>query len=323
MVGVLLETPCTQISTIDYTMNDTEEDKKPAAKMTTEDDNGDTSDVEIEGLDLDDDKEAGDDEGDDDDDDDDDDEMANAEAVPESPTKEAPIDEELQHHLEEEEAQEMEEARKERMELMKTTVAEDAPATAADKLNFLLGQSEVFAHFMAGSVAATENKNKRNKKGNGAGKSSRGRMSEAEEDAQLLKSAASKRRGVVRLEKQPTLLAEHCKMHKYQIEGLNFLIQLHDHGIHGILADEMGLGKTLQTISLLAYLREARGMKGEKDLPIHFRPVSDYYSFKNANYFLFFFFLVKQVLTSWLSPSPLWVSNWRSMSTCGNECFQH
>ena len=27
-------------------------------------------------------------------------------------------------------------------------------------------------------------------------------------------------------------------------------------------ADEMGLGKTLQTISLLAYLREARGVKG-------------------------------------------------------------
>ena len=110
-----------------------------------------------------------------------------------------------------------------------------------------------------GSVAATADKRK--KKG-GSGKSHRGRMTEAEEDAQLLKSAASKRRGIVRLEKQPSLLAEHCKMHKYQIEGLNFLVSLHDHGIHGILADEMGLGKTLQTISLLAYLRETRGMKG-------------------------------------------------------------
>jgi SWI/SNF-related matrix-associated actin-dependent regulator of chromatin subfamily A member 5 len=40
------------------------------------------------------------------------------------------------------------------------------------------------------------------------------------------------------------------------------MIKLHDHGINGILADEMGLGKTLQTISLLAYLREARGVKG-------------------------------------------------------------
>jgi SWI/SNF-related matrix-associated actin-dependent regulator of chromatin subfamily A member 5 len=32
-------------------------------------------------------------------------------------------------------------------------------------------------------------------------------------------------------------------MHAYQLEGLNWLIKLHDHGINGILADEMGLGK--------------------------------------------------------------------------------
>lgn len=51
-------------------------------------------------------------------------------------------------------------------------------------------------------------------------------------------------------------------MHPYQLEGLNWLIKLHDHGISGILADEMGLGKTLQTISMLAYLREGRGVKG-------------------------------------------------------------
>jgi SWI/SNF-related matrix-associated actin-dependent regulator of chromatin subfamily A member 5 len=86
-------------------------------------------------------------------------------------------------------------------------------------------------------------------------------MTEAEEDAQLLKSAQSKRR-TVRLDKQPSNLSPHCKMHGYQLEGLNWLIKLHDHGINGILADEMGLGKTLQTISLLAYLRESRGVRG-------------------------------------------------------------
>lgn len=41
------------------------------------------------------------------------------------------------------------------------------------------------------------------------------------------------------------------------------MIKLHDNGINGILADEMGLGKTLQTISLIAYLKEARGVKGQ------------------------------------------------------------
>ena len=30
-------------------------------------------------------------------------------------------------------------------------------------------------------------------------------------------------------------------------------------GLHGILADEMGLGKTVQTIALLAHLREKKG----------------------------------------------------------------
>ena len=86
-------------------------------------------------------------------------------------------------------------------------------------------------------------------------------MTEAEEDAQLLKSAQSKRR-TIRLDTQPSNLASYCKMHPYQLEGLNWLIKIHDHGINGILADEMGLGKTLQTISLLAYLRESRGVKG-------------------------------------------------------------
>merc|ERR1719515_492164 len=40
------------------------------------------------------------------------------------------------------------------------------------------------------------------------------------------------------------------------------MIHLFDNGINGILADEMGLGKTLQTISLLGYLHEFRGITG-------------------------------------------------------------
>jgi SWI/SNF-related matrix-associated actin-dependent regulator of chromatin subfamily A member 5 len=40
------------------------------------------------------------------------------------------------------------------------------------------------------------------------------------------------------------------------------MINLHDNDISGILADEMGLGKTLQSISLLAYLKEFRNVTG-------------------------------------------------------------
>jgi hypothetical protein len=76
---------------------------------------------------------------------------------------------------------------------------------------------------------------KKSKKGS-RGKS--GRMTEAEEDEQLLKSAQSKRR-VVRVDKQPSSLSPHCKMHGYQLEGLNWLIKLHCNGINGILADEV------------------------------------------------------------------------------------
>ena len=86
-------------------------------------------------------------------------------------------------------------------------------------------------------------------------------MTEAEEDAQLLKTSQSTRR-TVRLEKQPGNLSPTTTMHKYQLEGLNWMIKLHDSGINGILADEMGLGKTLQSISLMAWLRESRGVRG-------------------------------------------------------------
>eukprot|EP00547_Thalassionema_nitzschioides_P003190 CAMPEP_0194214352 /NCGR_PEP_ID=MMETSP0156-20130528/15501_1 /TAXON_ID=33649 /ORGANISM="Thalassionema nitzschioides, Strain L26-B" /LENGTH=1063 /DNA_ID=CAMNT_0038942583 /DNA_START=94 /DNA_END=3285 /DNA_ORIENTATION=+ len=160
------------------------------------------------------------------------------------------------------EKQDVEAARKERMALAVSAKEDvDAANHAAekdDRLSYLLSQSDVFAHFLAGSVAAQASSKKKKKGGRGG---SRGRMTEAEEDAQLLSVAQSKRK-TVRLAQQPSILADHCKMHPYQLEGLNWLIKLHDHGIHGILADEMGLGKTLQTISLLAYLRESRGVTG-------------------------------------------------------------
>uniref|UniRef100_A0A8C7VHQ2 SWI/SNF related, matrix associated, actin dependent regulator of chromatin, subfamily a, member 5 n=1 Tax=Oncorhynchus mykiss TaxID=8022 RepID=A0A8C7VHQ2_ONCMY len=51
-------------------------------------------------------------------------------------------------------------------------------------------------------------------------------------------------------------------MRDYQVRGLNWLISLYENGINGILADEMGLGKTLQTISLLGYMKHYRSIPG-------------------------------------------------------------
>jgi SWI/SNF-related matrix-associated actin-dependent regulator of chromatin subfamily A member 5 len=51
-------------------------------------------------------------------------------------------------------------------------------------------------------------------------------------------------------------------LREYQLDSLNWLISLYEQGINGILADEMGLGKTIQTISMLAFLREFKNIKG-------------------------------------------------------------
>jgi len=168
-----------------------------------------------------------------------------------------------------EEVRMFEAAQKERAELMAAEKAALEEKISSDgssdrkehRLQYLLAQSEVFAHFLAGSVAANEKKKKGKKGKASASGRGKGRMSEAAEDAALMKTAQSKRQ-VTRLAAQPTNLSKICKMHPYQLEGLNWLIRLHDNGINGILADEMGLGKTLQTISLLAYLRESRGIRG-------------------------------------------------------------
>jgi SWI/SNF-related matrix-associated actin-dependent regulator of chromatin subfamily A member 5 len=87
-------------------------------------------------------------------------------------------------------------------------------------------------HLWIGSVAVTGKKGKKGSRGK------KGRMTEAEEDEHMLKSAQSKRR-VIRLNTQPSILSPHCKMHGYQLEGLNWLIKLHCNGINGILADEV------------------------------------------------------------------------------------
>lgn len=64
----------------------------------------------------------------------------------------------------------------------------------------------------------------------------------------------------LRSARQPKLITGGI-MKDYQLQGLDWLVSLYENGLNGILADEMGLGKTLQTISLMAFLRE-KGMTG-------------------------------------------------------------
>ncbi|MGH0152423.1 UNVERIFIED_CONTAM: hypothetical protein FKN15_049185, partial [Acipenser sinensis] len=85
--------------------------------------------------------------------------------------------------------------------------------------------------------------------------SNRHRRTEQEEDEELLTENSKKSHDALRYVKCGT-------MRDYQIRGLNWLISLYENGINGILADEMGLGKTLQTISLLGYMKHYRNVPG-------------------------------------------------------------
>ncbi|GMH43062.1 hypothetical protein BSKO_10984 [Bryopsis sp. KO-2023] len=57
------------------------------------------------------------------------------------------------------------------------------------------------------------------------------------------------------LETQPEILVG-GQLREYQMQGVSWLVSLHEHGLNGILADEMGLGKTIQVIAFISHLVE-------------------------------------------------------------------
>jgi SNF2 family DNA or RNA helicase len=61
---------------------------------------------------------------------------------------------------------------------------------------------------------------------------------------------------LTKLNTQPSTLKH--KLNPYQLEGVNWMLNLYETGFNGILADEMGLGKTIQSIALICYLKEFR-----------------------------------------------------------------
>ena len=148
--------------------------------------------------------------------------------------------------------------------------------SSKQRLAYLMKQADIFAHFVnassGGATSSLADATASSSSGEAAGKDEKegrrgkGRMSEKAEDDAMLRDAgtedtAKDEYGGTRLTAQPKCIA-FGKMRAYQLEGLNWLIKLHEQGINGILADEMGLGKTLQTISLLGYLKEARSISG-------------------------------------------------------------
>ncbi|KAF5389355.1 hypothetical protein D9757_004385 [Collybiopsis confluens] len=149
-------------------------------------------------------------------------------------------------------------------------------ADAVKRYSYLLGQTELFKHFVdikrardPEYAALLDAQAAKGKKGRGRGRGAaaaaaaagpggaRHRKSEKEEDEELLKDGekelgeGTQDMPYVFEESPPYIDGE---MRPYQLQGLNWMISLHHNGLNGILADEMGLGKTLQTISFLGYL---------------------------------------------------------------------
>ncbi|EMR09698.1 hypothetical protein PNEG_01885 [Pneumocystis murina B123] len=136
------------------------------------------------------------------------------------------------------------------------------------RLSFLLGQTELFRHFINLQTGAnTDSKEIINKlsdekpKKEMNSKDHRHRKTEQEEDAELLQENDPNQESQTIFTESPPYIVG-GKMRDYQVQGLNWLISLYENGINGILADEMGLGKTLQTISFLGYLRFLKDIRG-------------------------------------------------------------
>ena len=116
-----------------------------------------------------------------------------------------------------------------------------------EKLKFLLEQAEKYTQTMLTEHFEESKKTptKRKKKG---GKESK-RRSHLQDD-----SDPDQQYVLTRLIAQPSKLTG--ELRPYQLDGLNWMINLYEKGLSGILADEMGLGKTIQTISLIAFLSQ-------------------------------------------------------------------
>eukprot|EP00903_Cladosiphon_okamuranus_P016661 g15364.t1 len=163
-------------------------------------------------------------------------------------------------------------ARTQVAEAQHTNIKDEIAKQASARLQFLLKQSDIFGHFGVGkhatkaedkkkeeAVAAGEaptspgGKRRREAAGKGgtAAPAAAGEEEEEEEEAPE----------TTFLTKQPDCI-KFGTMRHYQLEGLNWMVRLNENGINGILADEMGLGKTLQSISVLAYMHEYKGISG-------------------------------------------------------------
>ncbi|XP_020227824.1 ISWI chromatin-remodeling complex ATPase CHR17 [Cajanus cajan] len=229
----------TKVSNDSSSSSEEEDDDAPAANHQIEDD-----DEELEAVARSASSNDGDNSSDEAAQDDDEDKQKESNADPEVSKREKARLREMQQ-LKKQKIQEI-------LDAQNASIDADMNNRGKGRLNYLLQQTELFAHFAKGDQSSQKKKTK------GRGRHA-SKVTEEEEDEEYLKEEEDGLAST-RLVTQPSCIQG--KMRDYQLAGLNWLIRLYENGINGILADEMGLGKTLQTISLLGYLHEFRGITG-------------------------------------------------------------
>ena len=110
------------------------------------------------------------------------------------------------------------------------------------RFDYLLKQTEVFSHFIGGSSKAksplkVKQPVKKTVKMAKVG-DKRHRMTEQEEDEELLTDLNHPKKNIVQFDESPHYI-KNGKLRDYQVRGLNWMISLFENGINGILADEM------------------------------------------------------------------------------------
>jgi len=160
------------------------------------------------------------------------------------------------------------------------------------KLNFLITQTELYAHFMAGKLGHQSEDTETTilSKLDSDIKEDRLRaLDDYDETAVKEKAKQTATFAAQRQESITTNFDQKCgaekgtlrmceaaenagdrpqpsifngKLKTYQLKGMNWLCSLYDQGINGILADEMGLGKTVQALAFLSHVAETYGVWG-------------------------------------------------------------
>lgn len=186
------------------------------------------------------------------------------------------------------------------------TYEEKMQTDRANRFEYLLKQTELFAHFIQPAAQKTPTSPLKMKPGRPRVKKDekqnllsvgdyRHCRTEQEEDEELLTESSKATNVCTRFEDSPSYV-KWGKLRDYQVRGLNWLISLYENGINGILADEMGLGKTLQTISLLGYRKHYRNIPGPHMVLVP-----------------------KSTLHNWMSEFKRWIPTLRSVCLIGDE----